>query len=110
MTPAQKAAITRKANKVRDERLAVCIRDNAEERRQFNLVVGRGVIITLVTAFGPYKVDYVDGEWWYHCHRIIDGVVDAGSFSRSFCGCNDGTWADLMAQAGIERIGVNRRG
>lgn len=63
-----------------------------EERRRFNEACTKGARPTMETAFGYYIVTFVSNEWWYS--------TTAG---RSFCGCNDRTWADLMAQVGLDR-------
>lgn len=63
-----------------------------EERRRFNEACSKGARPTIQTAFGPYTVTAVSGDWWYS--------TTAG---RSFCGCNDSQWANLMDQVHLER-------
>ena len=73
----------------------------ADERTRFNAALANGATATLPTAFGPYTVDGVDADWWYHCHPASANQNWANA--RSFAGCNDGAWADLLAQAGVAR-------
>lgn len=58
----------------------------------------------LHTAFGDYSVVHVSSDWWYSC--VLAGH-DPRNVSyldrRSFVGCNDGTWADLLRQVGVSR-------
>lgn len=65
---------------------------SADERIRFNRAIANGARVILPTAFGPYRVTSVGQDWWYQTDAL-----------RSFAGCNDGCWADLLAQAGVAR-------
>jgi len=89
----------RAAAKVAAHELSIAVDD---ELARFNVCVQEmGAPVILHTAFGDYVVDYVDADWWYHTHPV--GQVKDSFNARSFCGCNNGTWASLMEQAGCSR-------
>jgi hypothetical protein len=70
------------------------------ERVGLNLAVQGAIQKPVIeTAFGPYEVLGVTRERDCHCRR----AGSAGSADRTFCGCNDGTWAQLMAQVAVAR-------
>ena len=70
------------------------------ERVAFNLAVQGAIQKPVIqTAFGPYEVLSVTREWDYHCRR----AGSKGPADRTFCGCNDGTWANLLAQVKAPR-------
>lgn len=74
----------------------------ADERTRFNHALANGARVILKTAFGDYQVLSVDDQFWYHtqpAHFTTASVFD----TRSFAGCNDGTWANLLEQAHVER-------
>ena len=92
----------RAQNKARDERLNQISAALADERARFNAAIyERGIEVVMDTAFGPYVVKSVDGRHDYHTYPAT-GRRDEYS-RRTFCGCNDGCWADLLRQAGVER-------
>lgn len=98
---AAKAAATRAANKAKEARMAQIMEALADEKARFNHEIASGTTIILQTTFGPYTVDGVDQDFWYHTH--IAGEERHNLNSRSFAGCNDGKWADLLRQAGVTR-------
>jgi hypothetical protein len=83
----------RRAAQERADRISDACTD---ERRRFNAAIDAGADVSLPTFSGSYRMRYVDSQWWYH----TDGN---GGFGQSWCGCNDGTWAGLLAQAGVAR-------
>lgn len=105
LTAAQKAAETRKRNKARDTRLEAFQDALSTERRLMNEAVANGAIVTVDTAFGPYVLSAVTNDHWYITHPA-DKRHDRFA-QRSWCGCNDGEWAKMLAQAGIARQGIN---
>lgn len=74
----------------------------ADERTRFNQALANGAVAVLQsTFFGPYRVTSVDEDFWYHTYPM-NQVPDQFN-RRSFAGCNDGTWANLLEQAHVER-------
>lgn len=83
---------------------AVQVREAAaEERARFNRATGAGARVVIPTAFGPYRVIRVREDWWYVCEPATGGET------RTFAGCNDGTWSDMLEQARVERAPLFRR-
>ena len=74
------------------ERFEAVMQAAQDERVRFNLAIQAGAEPILQTAFGPYTVTAVTRDWWY-----------STTANRSFGGCNDGAWADLLHQAGVAR-------
>ena len=68
----------------------------AKEVAMLNDAIGNGAEVYLKTHAGPFKLLTVTRDLWY----ITDGN---GGYGLSWCGCNDGTWANLLSQAGVER-------
>lgn len=66
----------------------------AAERAAFNQAIAAGAKVTLTTFCGDYKVLCVTEDWWYI-------TVSANGYQRTWAGCNDGTWANLLKQAGL---------
>lgn len=104
MTEAQKLErrnkmAERKEQKAQMGRIMEALR---QEKEAFNRAIRNGAVIILDTAFGPYVVDSVNYDHDYHCHR--QGHPKDGWNSRSFMGCNDGKWADLLRQANVNRV------
>jgi|ERR1700722_3101203 len=63
-----------------------------DEMSRFNKAISNGKVALLTTSSGTYPaVQYVDRDFWYHTKN------------QSWCGCNDGTWHDLMKQVGEKR-------
>jgi len=77
-----------------------------DEIERFRLALDERAVY-LDTAFGPYRVvNVTDDErrcslLWATC--IPHGGADTPYGRRSFALANDGTWADLLRQAGIHR-------
>jgi hypothetical protein len=86
---------TRREREQRDRRLAAISEALADERRRFNEAVARVALATLRTAFGPYVVKFVNADHWYACYPV-GGRPDDHFSGRSFAGCNDGAWEDLL--------------
>lgn len=94
---------SRKSRKPTNDRLYQVLLAMEDERQRFNHAIYEGGKVAILhTAFGDYKVHGVDNEHWYHTVPAEQKTKVYGS-ERSFCGCNDGTWADLMKQVGEER-------
>lgn len=72
-----------------------------DETQRLNQALESGALVILKTAFGPYVLEYVSVDLWYHTHPA--GQRRDNFNHRSFAGCNDGTWANLLKQAGVER-------
>ncbi len=72
-----------------------------DESARLNAAIEQGAIAVLDTMFGPYQVARITGDLWALCHRL--GSPPRASMSRSFALCNDGTWRDLLDQAGVSR-------
>jgi len=72
-----------------------------DEIGRFNQALSAGAKVIINTAFGMYRVHSVNHDFWYKTSPFNQ----APSFTnqRSFCGCNDGQWADMMQQAGVLR-------
>ena len=64
----------------------------ASERKRFNAAIRPGYEPILQTFIGPQHVVRVTHDWWYQTRE-----------GRSWCGCNDGDWANMMAQLGLAR-------
>jgi hypothetical protein len=73
---------------------------NSEDMTKFNAAIQAGAKPILKTAFGDYVVKYVDDAWWYHTYPVNGSPNDPFS-ARSFAGCNDYAWADLLKQVGV---------
>ena len=64
-----------------------------DERQRFNEALRNGAKAVLLDTFnGQRVVEWVDSNWWYHV-----------KCETSLAGCNDGTWANLLQQAGVPR-------
>ena len=66
-----------------------------DERKRMNAALAAGAVVYVKTC--AYRLVSVTNDWWY-----ITAPVDGGS-ERSWAGCNDGDWRDMMRQAGLER-------
>ncbi len=97
----QKAAATRKANKATAERLAKVTEALMVERMAVSQALSNGKKITLTTAFGEYELVRVSTDMWYGTYPV--GQIRNQFSHRSFAGCNDGQWADILKQAGVAR-------
>lgn len=94
------------ARKARDARLQACTEALRDERGRLNLALRDGAVVTVPNGFGiVYRLAVVDQSHWYHCAPVgADGTVSHDPLrTRSFAGCNDGTWAGLLAAAGVAR-------
>lgn len=69
----------------------------ADERKRMNAALAAGAVVYVNTFLGTYRLLSVTNEWWY-ATISLDGRTN-----RAWAGCNDGDWADMMAQAGIPR-------
>ena len=96
-----KAAATRKANKEKNEQMAQIMEALRIEYSLFRQALENGIEVILPTAFGPYIVDGISPDHQYSSHP--QGSTTNDYNHRTFYGCNDGAWADLLRQAGVER-------
>jgi len=69
----------------------------ADERKRMNAAVAAGATVYVKTFVGTYRLLSVTNDWWYAT------ISFDGKSSRAWAGCNDGDWADMMAQAGLRR-------
>ena len=72
-----------------------------DERSRFNAALASGKMATLQTAFGPFEVTAVDDNFWFT--TFPEGRGRDQFSRRSFAGCNDGSWWDLLEQVGEPR-------
>ena len=72
-----------------------------DERTRFNAALASGKTATLQTAFGPFEVTAVDDNFWFT--TFPKGRARDQFSQRSFAGCNDGSWHDLLEQVGEAR-------
>lgn len=79
----------------RNNRMSIIAEAVKQEMTNFNNAIKNGAEVYLDTFNGKYAVKYVSPDFWYH--------TDGGGFGQSWCGCNDGTWANLLKQAGVGR-------
>jgi len=91
----------REANKARDERARQVREAMIDERDRFNAKVLTGTVAILQTAFGPFQVTSVNQDFWFSSHPA--GQTRSEWNRRSFAGCNNGSWADLLRQVGEAR-------
>lgn len=94
-TNSYQAQQQRKAQREALARLGSVTEASADERQRFNAAITAGATVMLPTFNGPYRIQYVDRDFWYH--------TDGNGVGQSWCGANDGTWASLLASAGIKR-------
>jgi hypothetical protein len=87
-----------KARRQRDEAVTAACHDEID---RFCEALRGGARAILDTFAGPYRVDGMSYEFWYYSHTAGERRNDYNT--RSWCGCNDGTWAGLLRQAGVER-------
>ena len=81
----------------------------ADERARFNAALERGAVVIITTFAGRYVVTSVDDNFWYHSYPEGSSPRDwAGK--RSWAGCNDGKWEDMLKQAGVERNPLWKKG
>lgn len=88
----------KRTNSIAAKRLQAVFAAAADERRRMNEALHNGAAVVIRTFCGEYRVTAVSDDWWYSS-LPVSGSRD----SRSWCGCNDGQWADMMRQAGIDR-------
>lgn len=86
----------RAARKARDERMEKIREAMQDERARFNEKVLGGAVAILDTAFGLFEVDGVTPEFWFLTHPKGEKLSTWNR--RSFAGCNNGSWADLLEQ------------
>jgi hypothetical protein len=98
---ANKAAATRKANQERKARMDKIMEALNTEQAQLNEAINNGVVIILKTFAGDYQIDGVDANFDYHSHPA--GSRNDYFNTRTWSGCNDSKWADLLRQANIQR-------
>lgn len=100
MTKQTKVQTTREiARKRADAVHAACM----DERIRFNAAVKAGHVAILPTFAGDYEVISVSSDHWYTTVRVGETARSSALNQRSWAGCNDGTWAMLMAAVGEKR-------
>jgi hypothetical protein len=102
-TPEQKAA-RREARERRmadAERMRLLRAAVTDEMVRFNDALIDGATVVLTTFSGRYVVGCVTPDWMYVTHP--EGQPRTLLNRSSWAGCNDGTWADLLRQAGVPR-------
>lgn len=76
-----------------NDRLAQVLAAVADERSRFNKACKAGARPVLPTFVGPVVVTGVTPDFWFLNERG----------EARWAGANDQAWADLLAQAGVER-------
>lgn len=66
-----------------------------------NETIEKGGIAIIDTFCGPYQLDFINSDFWYITHP--KGKQRDSFNRRSWAGCNDRTWEDILGQLGIER-------
>lgn len=79
----------------RNNRTSIIAEAVKQEQINLNTAIKNGAKVYLKTFNGEYLVKFVSPDFWYH--------TDGGGFGQSWCGCNDGAWANLLKQAGVSR-------
>ncbi len=99
MTPEQRKQRReqRKAEKIRHEAV---MNAAADELNRFNAAIASGATPILKTFRGEYIVKVISREWDAWCAPVSNPTTRHLEF---FALCNDGTFADLMQQANVER-------
>lgn len=69
----------------------------SDEMVRFNAAISRGAIARLSNGEQVASVGNYPYDWMYSCPKAN------GGFGQTFYGANDGTWASLLAQAGVAR-------
>lgn len=72
-----------------------------DERDRANAAIAAGGVAIIDTFVGSYRVTGVTSDWWYASHPA-DKAPDWAN-TRSWAGCNDGQWADILRQLGVVR-------
>ena len=86
--------------KARNERAKLVKAGVADEIGRVNRALASKSII-IGTAFGPYELEAVTPGFDYITHP--EGKGKSWMNQRTFAGCNDGTWAQIMRDAGEKR-------
>ena len=68
-----------------------------DERSRFNKAIDNGARVMLHTFNGDYLVAFITPQFEYFT------PTSNGGWGNHWAGCNDGTWADLLKQAGVKR-------
>ena len=88
-------------NRQATQRLTLVREAVKDEHARVNQAVSQGKVALVHTFCGDHVLDSVDSEFWYHTHKV--GQSNTYMNTRSWAGCNDGDWADIMRQLGLER-------
>ena len=79
-----------------DRRLTAVREAVVDEQIRVNAAIKSGKVAHVQTFNGPYVLRYVDSNFDYH----TDGN---GGFGQTWSGCNDGEWARIMRELGLDR-------
>jgi hypothetical protein len=82
------------------KRLAVILIAIKDEITRFNQSAHKNPII-IETAFGNHFVDGCTFEHWYQAYP--QNVSPNMYNRRTFMGCNDCRWSDMLKKAGVQR-------
>lgn len=91
-----------------DERRQAVAKACADEIRRFNEALSRGAQPVTQTAFGAYRVLGISPD--FVLQTCPQGARPNWANTRSFYIANDGRWAELLRQAGVERHPLFREG
>ena len=84
-----------------DSRFAQVSAACADEISRFNAAVAAGAVAILPTFAGPYRISQMRSDFWAIGYK--PEYFGQYMYQSSWCMCNDGAWADLLRQAGVER-------
>lgn len=91
----------RQERKAKEERSRLVHEACEDERARMNQAVHAGKVVIVKAIGDRYVLDSVTPDWWYRTYP--EGSRPDGWNLRSWAGCNDGDWAGMMEQAGLER-------
>lgn len=98
----RKAEVRSKISLLERQKMKLLFTASLDERRRFNDAVSsnhRYPILT--TSSGKYEVTSVDDSWYYTCYP--EGRPHSQFNQRTFLGCNDRDWENLLQQIGLSR-------
>jgi len=91
----------RQSTKEGKERLRAISEAIQLEMVAVNEALQSGKIAVIETFCGRYILKSVSSDFWYYTYP--EGQKPDSFNSRSWAGCNDGTWEDIMKQLDLER-------
>jgi len=86
---------------VKETRLQKVLVACSDERIRVNEAIAAGGYAEITTFCGVFTITSVNDDWWYMSYP--KGKQPGWANQRSWCGANDGTWANIMAQLGLKR-------